>query len=75
MQALFNIESTRVQWMSDQMAVRTGCMPNYVIEPELSEGGAKNRTVVRGGAQDVMFLIGEVASHGEAALISVTSSN
>lgn len=71
MKARFQLDPTHVRVMSERMAMRTGSAPNYSILSESSEGGGQTQTLVCGDAQDVMFLIGEIAANGEDGLTSV----
>lgn len=66
--ARFSIDPVRIKYMLDVMDQRTGSVTLVKIGESTVHNGA---STVSGPAQDIMFLIGEVAANGEAGLIEV----
>lgn len=67
--AIFKADALRIAKMRNAMEKRTGSRCNAIIMGiQLSPGHCR----ATGPAQDVMFLIGEVASNGEDCLVAVS---
>lgn len=69
--AIFAMSVTRLEELKTRMETRTHCA--YSLGIHETDADTINNPVssVCGGAQDVMFFIGEVAAHGENCLESV----
>jgi Trk K+ transport system NAD-binding subunit len=71
--AVFNTDIKVVQHALSEMDKRTGDTTIVTITDESETSSLVPLTRATGPAQDIMFLIGEIAAHGENGLIRVTS--
>ena len=70
LKAKFALDMKTVQMCIDAHNQRAGATDVFIVEPvKYSEG----QTIVVGSASPIMYLIGEIAAHGEAGLLDVSS--
>lgn len=67
MKAIFNSDAAQIEALIDRMNRRTASVAEVTIT------GSDKKTIVIGTAQDVMFVIGEVAANGEDTLVSASA--
>lgn len=70
--ATVHMGTTRLTAIKDAMVARTGSVSTVVLEPVIHERVFDPVTKIVGPAQEVMQLIGELASQGEDCLQSCT---
>lgn len=64
--------TTRLTAFKSAMDARTGTTSTVILEPVVHERVFDPVTKIVGPAQDVMYLIGELAAEGEDCLVSCT---